>query len=97
MIILTDFITGARYTVKPTLDGKWSIFRRAVDRKKWARVRTTPIRTYPEDAALDLIEFQKKNNMRRWRAADDPDADSCEMFDGLPSPYELMPKEAWEK
>lgn len=97
MIILTDFLTGARYTVKPTLDQKWSIFRRPGNMQKWSRVRTAQIHLYPEDAALELIEFQKKNNMRRWRVVDDPDADSCEMFDGLPSPYELMPKEAWEK
>lgn len=97
MIILTDFLTGARYTVKPTLDGKWSIFRRAVDGRKWSRVKNKPIREYPEDATLDLIEFQKKNNMRRWRVADDPDAIRLDLFDGFPSPYELMPKEAWEK
>ena len=97
MIILKDYVTEARYTVKPTLDGKWSIFRRAVDGKKWSRVRTVPIRAYPEDTALDLIEFQKKNNMRRWRVVEDPDAIRLDLFDGLPSPYELMPKEAWEK
>ncbi len=93
MIILTDFLTGARYTVKPTLDGKWSIFRRTVDGKKWSRVKSSPIRAYPEDAALDLIEFQTRNSDRRWRVVDDPDATSWDLFDGYPSPYEMLPEE----
>lgn len=97
MIILINYLTGARYTVKPTLDGKWSIFRRAGDRKKWSRVKSSPIREYAEDTALDLIEFQTRNSDRRWRVVDGPDATSWDLFDGYPSPYELMPKEAWEK
>lgn len=95
MIICMDRGTLTRYTVKPTLDGKWSLFSRNLARGKgWKRVRTTLICDNPVHAAADLIRFWTMNRYRMWIEVKDPDTPGMNPYKGTPDLMDLLPEEA---
>ncbi len=95
MIICLDEGTLTRYTVKPTLDGKWSIFRRNLAKGKgWKRVKTALIWENPMFAAADLIKFGTKSRYRMWIEVKDPDTPGMDTYKGTPDLMDLIPEEA---
>ena len=98
MIICLDGGTLTRYTVKPTLDHRWSIFRKnpTKQERSWKRVKTALIWENPVFAAADLIQFGTKSRYRIWVATEDPDFLYKDMtpYKGTPDLMDLLPEEA---
>lgn len=95
MIICVDGGTLTRYTVKPTLDKRWSIFRKNPQKKgrSWKRVGLSPIWENPVDAAAGLVAFKTKGRYRLWAVVKGPDSPTFQMYSYTPELMELIPEE----
>ena len=97
MIICIDTGTLSRYTVKPTLDQKWSLFRKNREKRGWKRLHNAPIWESPWDAAEELAHFRTRGRYRMWAVVKDADAPIYELYKDTPDLGDLLPEEAWRK